>query len=630
MTYFNTLDDVKERIDKNYQFIKTLEQLAIGIEDENERLEVISLIGKIHAQLVTGQYSSALMENEIIEIGKKINFQRNTAPKKNHVLHVMSRAYAVGGHTRIVNNWIKWDEERTSSIVFTEMTYFEVPDFLKERVRESGGRIYCLQGDYISKAEDLLDLSQDYERVVLHIHMHDIVPVLAYSNINWDTPVYFYNHADFRFSYGFSVSDVVLNLNEFDDRITKDYRGCEVSTVLEFPGLANAEGPIIINTSQVKAELGERYHFDASKKLIVSMGANFKYKNIIGISFNHFVTELLSRLDEDVYFLIIGADPKEKKWEVMSQETEGKGKALGVLPLEEAEKLISCADLYVASFPMLAHGVSIAQKASIPSIALQLIERRSSLIGENCAKSIEELINQAIEVLSGEKQKYLEHYIYSGITQEEWISKWDSIWENNTRHINRMFKTIRCIENREYINCQLMQDDIVSNNNDLFNIEMESDVIHKIKQAETLYELRIFDERIQVQNARAREYELQKYKQLFGESMQWHQLRNEGKSISSYLTKREYKTAAIYGMGRLGENLAVELKDSPIELKYAIDKNAKNIHSDIKILLPTEELEVVDVIINTAKISIPKVRELTKCKKNIEIISLDQILNDMM
>lgn len=629
MTCFNTLEDVKERIEKNYQFVTALEQLAMEIQNEDERLEVISLVGKIHAQLVTGQYSSSLMENEIIKIGKKINFHRNRVPKKNYVLHVMSRGYAVGGHTRIVNNWIKWDEDRTSSIVFTEMTYFEVPDFLKERVKESGGSIYCLQGDFISKAEDLLELSQDYERVVLHIHMHDIVPVLAYSNINWDTPVYFYNHADFRFSYGFSVSDMVLNLNEFDRRITKDYRGCVCATVLEFPGLVKAEVPIEINKLEVKAELAKRYHFDESKKLIVSMGANFKYKNIIGVSFDQFVIELLSKFDEDIYFLIIGADPHESKWDMMKQLTEGKAKALGILPLEEAEKLISCADLYVASFPMLAHGVSIAKKEFVPSIALQLTERRSSFIGEKCAKSIEELINQAIEVLSGEKQKYLEHYTYSGITQEEWISKWDSIWENNTTHINRTFKTISCIENREYINCQLMQDDAVSTIRNLFSYEIKTDIIEKIGLAGLMDELLIFDKKVSAKNAPRVEYELQKYKQLFYESMQWHQIKNEGKSVLNYLIKRGYRTVAIYGMGRLGENLAVELKDSQIELKYAIDKNARNIHSNIKVLLPTEELEAVDVIINTAMISIPKVREVTKSKKNIEIISLAQILNDI-
>ena len=58
---------------------------------------------------------------------------------------------------------------------------------------------------------------------------------------------------------------------------------------------------------------------------------------------------------------------------------------------------------------------------------------------------------------------------------------------------------------------------------------------------------------------------------------QWMVTKQEGKSIVDYFHKESIKSIAIYGMSYVGERLYDELKDSDIEVKYAIDKNADGI-----------------------------------------------------
>ena len=58
---------------------------------------------------------------------------------------------------------------------------------------------------------------------------------------------------------------------------------------------------------------------------------------------------------------------------------------------------------------------------------------------------------------------------------------------------------------------------------------------------------------------------------------QWLQIRQEGKRLAGYFEANGYYAIAIYGMHFLGEALLRELKNTDIKVKYAIDKNAKNI-----------------------------------------------------
>ncbi len=109
----------------------------------------------------------------------------------------------------------------------------------------------------------------------------------------------------------------------------------------------------------------------------------------------------------------------------------------------------------------------------------------------------------------------------------------------------------------------------------------------------------------------------------------WVTLKQEGKSIAEYLKENGYRKVAIYGMHYLGENLYNELKNTDIEIKYAIDRNAANITSSIPVYTPDEALEEVDAVIVTAFYFYADIEGQLGNYLDCPILSLEDILFEM-
>lgn len=110
---------------------------------------------------------------------------------------------------------------------------------------------------------------------------------------------------------------------------------------------------------------------------------------------------------------------------------------------------------------------------------------------------------------------------------------------------------------------------------------------------------------------------------------QWVKVKQEGKSISSYLEQEGYKRIAIYGMHYVGETLLNELKDTGIEVIYAIDRKAEQIYAEISVISTEDSLEEVDAIIVTAITFFDEIEEKLAEKVSCPIISLKDILYDI-
>lgn len=150
---YMTLQEVRERIDKNYECIREIEKLVPEQKQEEQMLGLISLIGSMYSEFVTGVYSSEDLERYISNIGRKVRLSDKIKAPDNKVLIVMSKASYIGGHTVLVHNWIKWDDTKQYSIAFTDSDELDTPDFIRDAVDSSGGNIAYLRGDYLQKAE---------------------------------------------------------------------------------------------------------------------------------------------------------------------------------------------------------------------------------------------------------------------------------------------------------------------------------------------------------------------------------------------------------------------------------------------------------------------------------------------
>ena len=120
-----------------------------------------------------------------------------------------------------------------------------------------------------------------------------------------------------------------------------------------------------------------------------------------------------------------------------------------------------------------------------------------------------------------------------------------------------------------------------------------------------------------------------KHMALFLMMNQWVAAKQEGKSLVDYFEKNNYHSIAIYGMSYAGERLLEELKDSKIDVKYGIDKNADGIYSDIELVTMEDKLETVDAIVVTPIFFFDQIEEELSKKISCPIISLEDILYEV-
>lgn len=120
-----------------------------------------------------------------------------------------------------------------------------------------------------------------------------------------------------------------------------------------------------------------------------------------------------------------------------------------------------------------------------------------------------------------------------------------------------------------------------------------------------------------------------KFKGYYNMLNQWLILKQEGKNLSEYFTSNGYKTIAIYGMGEMGNRLYDELKDSDIEVKYAVDKNAASTYSELEVIDLEDDFEPVDAMIVTATFAYDKIEEDLGGKIDFPIISLEDVVYEI-
>ncbi len=110
---------------------------------------------------------------------------------------------------------------------------------------------------------------------------------------------------------------------------------------------------------------------------------------------------------------------------------------------------------------------------------------------------------------------------------------------------------------------------------------------------------------------------------------QWLILKQEGKSILSYFYCHNIKTIAIYGMSYVGRSLYRELENSDVIVKYAIDKKASQMNSEINIISPDEELPEVDIIIVTSIYYFNEIYNYLDSKTDIPVVSFEDVLFEL-
>lgn len=120
-----------------------------------------------------------------------------------------------------------------------------------------------------------------------------------------------------------------------------------------------------------------------------------------------------------------------------------------------------------------------------------------------------------------------------------------------------------------------------------------------------------------------------KHLALFLMMNQWVKVKQEGKNLSEYFMRNNYKNIAIYGMSYAGETLMDELKNSGICVKYGIDKRVGRIYEEIDVVTMEDDLPEVDAIVVTAITFFDEIEEELGNKLNCPILSLEDVLYEV-
>ena len=108
----------------------------------------------------------------------------------------------------------------------------------------------------------------------------------------------------------------------------------------------------------------------------------------------------------------------------------------------------------------------------------------------------------------------------------------------------------------------------------------------------------------------------------------WLSLKQRGLSLSTYFIDNDIKTIAIYAIGSMGERLFNELKDSPIQVLYAIDRDTekKSFHELPLYNLTTSALPKADVIVATVASAYWEITEDLKKLTDLPVLSIEDIV----
>jgi len=307
---------------------------------------------------------------------------RETSPRPESVLHVLTRAYVLYGHTRLCWRWIEADQGRRHSAALTQQGGHTRPDALTKAVAATGGEVHDLgnrPSGLLERVRRLRDLAGDYDAVVLHVHPYDVVSAVAFA-LRGPTPVMFLNHAEHVFWLGVESADLFVHHRELGSDVAVR-RGVERerSVVLPIP-LAVTSGSGRAR-EQTRRELG----IGPGETMLLTVASPYKYRGSGQTGFLATVVPALSHLPE---VRLVAAGPSDEgAWSRARAATEGRVVPLGVR--RDVPALLEAADIYVDSFPLSSvTAVLEAGTAGLPLLRLAGAEGRSPTF-EPCTPTLD-------------------------------------------------------------------------------------------------------------------------------------------------------------------------------------------------------------------------------------------------
>ncbi|MCU6434600.1 hypothetical protein LPB67_12540 [Undibacterium sp. Jales W-56] len=308
-------------------------------EKLDDAIKKSRFLGELLWKNSTGQYELSELENTLVEKFGSQFVPLATSTVSCEYVHILTKAYDSGGHTRIVERLINAASMQQSAILITETAQANA---LKKLSHAKFGCIKLPKSrDSKDKIQRLVNALAHYKTVILHIHPYDIETVLAVALAKkyYGLRVMLYNHADHVFSYGFSVADRVLEISYFGWGLRAKRKTENKSVFVGIP----IKLPELPQNHRCGKSMNEAY--------IAAAGTAYKFRPACGYSFPEFVDDLSERIK--TRFVLIGPQPVFNWWWWKSYfKTSSKLDFYSTMPHEKYLQFLTHATAFIDSFPM--------------------------------------------------------------------------------------------------------------------------------------------------------------------------------------------------------------------------------------------------------------------------------------
>ncbi|MEP2717121.1 hypothetical protein [Pseudophaeobacter sp.] len=332
-----------------------LRTAALQATTLNDALRFAKLYGRLHWDNISGHFGDEALEDALHKRWAGA-FPATKQPALEGIthLHVASRVYGQGGHSRLLRYVSKGlAPYGRQALVLTD----------SRKTNDLSGMpssILKLSGDPAARVSALVAAAAQAEAVLLHIHPDDIGAALAARILrSQGKKILFVNHADHVFSFGAGAASAVLEICATGWKTTKTRRQAVAQS---FMGI-----PIVENSRKPEQWTGNR------TGAIVSMGGGGKFQPSDKLSFPKLLAELLPRVPNKV--VLIGPSAKDPWWRAVAEAFPDRIELRGVLPFQEVEEILKGCACYVDSFP-LDGGTAYPQTAAlgVPCFGLNAAE----------------------------------------------------------------------------------------------------------------------------------------------------------------------------------------------------------------------------------------------------------------
>jgi hypothetical protein len=294
----------KESIHKNFALYEAQKKpflQFVSNRDWNETLIQFGLrLAKFSSLHFNGLLADYAIEDCLSDIGRihsKPFLTRKHPRKITNVLHIASELFQVGGHTRVLANWVEADRKRVNHLLLLRGDT-NLPSNLQERFTTSLTSFRQLSrtselNKFRCAIRYINSISPDL--IVLHTHPEEVLVPLLFAHER-TIPIVAYNHADHIFWLGAKSVDATIEFRENACPITKMYRGIQHAFPIPYP----LEKQTTLSNQQAKTMLG----IPEDETVLLTMASEHKLVPFRDANFYEFADLLLEKLPNSKLYII--------------------------------------------------------------------------------------------------------------------------------------------------------------------------------------------------------------------------------------------------------------------------------------------------------------------------------------